>query len=84
MKADDVRVQHLRKLIDHFRAEGHAGASVRYTISALSVAYGHGVIHLGVARNPVRELERGELPSGSARPSLATSTRPRSGGCSAS
>jgi integrase len=64
MKADDVRVQHVRKLIDRFRGEGQAGASVRYTISALSIAYRHGVIYLGVARNPVRELERGELPSG--------------------
>jgi integrase len=64
MKADDVRVQHVRKLIDRFKTEGQAGASVRHTISVLSVAYRHGVIHLGVARNPVRELERGELPSG--------------------
>jgi integrase len=64
MKADDVRVQHVRKLLDRYKAQGQAGASVRSTIAALAAAFRHGVMHLGLARNPVRELERGELPSG--------------------
>jgi integrase len=64
MKADDVRVRHIRDLLDRHKTAGHAGASVRSTIAALAAAYRHGVIHLGVGRNPVRELERNELPSG--------------------
>src|SRR5205085_7690902 len=40
------------------------GKSVRLTISALGAAFRHGAINLGVGRNPLRDLERGELPSG--------------------
>jgi integrase len=64
MKADDVRVRHIRDLLDRYKTAGQAGASVRNTIAALAATYRHGVIHLGVGRNPVRELERNELPSG--------------------
>jgi integrase len=64
MKAGDVRVQHIRRLLDRYKAEGQAGASVRSTISALTAVFRHGVLHLGLGRNPVRDLERNELPSG--------------------
>jgi integrase len=63
MKADDVRVQHVRKLLDRYKAQKQAGASVRSTVAALAAVFRHGVVHLGLGRNPVRELERNELPS---------------------
>ncbi|HEV8460353.1 MAG TPA: tyrosine-type recombinase/integrase, partial [Gaiellaceae bacterium] len=57
-------VQDIRKLLDRYKAQGQAGASVRSTIAALSATFRFGVMHAGLGRNPVRDLERGELPSG--------------------
>ena len=63
-KADDLRVQHVRKLIDRLKAKGHAGSSIKGTIAALSAALRHGERHLGTpTRNVTRDLGRGELPS---------------------
>jgi integrase len=64
-KADELTVQHVRSLIDKLAAQGHGGALVRRSLSALSAVLRHGVRDLGaVRRNPVRELERGDRPSG--------------------
>jgi integrase len=67
-KADELTVQHVRSLIDKLTAHGHSPSLVRRCLSALSVVLRHGVRDLGaVRRNPVRELERGERPSGKRR-----------------
>ena len=64
-KADELTVQHVRSLIDKLAAQGHSPSLVRRCLSALSVVLRHGVRDLGaVRRNPVRELDRGERPSG--------------------
>jgi integrase len=64
-KADELTVQHVRSLIDKLTAKGHSGSLVRRCLSALSAVLRHGVRDLGaVRRNPVRELDRGERPSG--------------------
>jgi integrase len=63
MKADDVRVQHIRRLIDGYKAQGQAGGSIHRIVSTISAVFRHGVVNLGLGRNPCRDLERGELPS---------------------
>jgi integrase len=64
-QADDVTVQHVRQLIDKLTAAGHSGSSVRGCLTALSAAFRHGERDLGaVRRNPVRDLDRGDRPSG--------------------
>jgi integrase len=71
-KAADVRVQHLRRMVDTLKAKGQAGSTVRGCVVATSAMFRHGVRNVGcVPRNPVRDLERGDLPSGKRR------TKPR-------
>jgi integrase len=70
-KAADVRVQHLRKMIDTLKTKKThdgkrrlSGSTIRGCISATSAMFRHGVRNVGcVARNPVHDLERGDLPS---------------------
>jgi integrase len=58
-------VQHIRALIDKLTTKVHSGSSVRGCITALSAAFRHGERDLGaVRRNPVRDLDRGDRPSG--------------------
>jgi integrase len=67
-KADDLTVQHVRSLIDELTARGHSGTLVRRCLSALSAVLHHGKRDLGaVRRNPVRDLDRGDRPSGKRR-----------------
>ena len=64
-KADELTVQHIRSLIDKLTAGGHSGSSLRGCLTALSAAFRHGERDLGaVRRNPVRDLDRGDRPSG--------------------
>jgi integrase len=70
-KAADVRVQHLRKMIDTLKSKKTdgkrplSGSTIRGCAAATSAMFRHGVRDLGcVARNPVRDLDRGDLPSG--------------------
>ncbi len=64
-KADELTVQHIRSLIDKLTAAGHSGSSLRGCLTALSAAFRHGERDLGaVRRNPVRDLDRGDRPSG--------------------
>ena len=64
MKADDLRVQHVRALVDKLKAKGQGGSSIRGCVAALSAALQHGERHLGTpTRNVCRDLGRGELPS---------------------
>jgi integrase len=63
-KVADVQVQHVRRLIDKLRSQGKSGSTVRGSVAATSAIFRHAVRDLGaVGRNPVRDLERGELPS---------------------
>jgi integrase len=64
MKVADVKVQHVRRLLDDWKRQEQSGAGMRVTAAALSAAYRHGIVRLGLATNPLRGLERGELPSG--------------------
>ncbi len=64
-RAVDVSPQHIRKLARDLTSKGLAGASVRSCITSASAVFAYGVRVTGnVARNPVRDLERGDLPSG--------------------
>jgi integrase len=63
-KADELTVQHIRKLIDRLVVNGGSGSTVKNCLSALSAVYRHGARDLGaVRRNPVRDLDRGDRPS---------------------
>jgi integrase len=70
-KAADVRVQQLRKMIDTLKTKKTndgkrrlSGSTIRGCISATSAMFRHGVRNVGcVPRNPVRDLDRGDLPS---------------------
>lgn len=65
LKADEVTVQHVRSLIDKLTAKKHSGSSVRGCLAALSAAFRHAERDLGaVRRNPVRDLDRDDRPSG--------------------
>jgi integrase len=60
-----VRVQHLRKMVDTLTTKGLSGSTVPGCVAATSAMFRHGVRNLGcVTRNPVRDLDRGDLPSG--------------------
>jgi integrase len=68
MKADAVRVEHVRALIDGLTEKGYSGSLVRNCLSALSASFRHGRRDLGaVRRNPVTELDRGDRPSNTRR-----------------
>jgi integrase len=53
------------------RSSQARGAAIRVTVAALRSAFTFGILQCGLARNPVAQLERGELPSG------ARQTEPR-------
>jgi hypothetical protein len=64
-KAVEVTAAHLRRMCDRLTEKGLSGASIRVCVSAASAMFSHGVRDLGaLPRNPVRDLERGDLPSG--------------------
>jgi integrase len=64
-KAVEVNAAHLRRMVDKLNAKGLAGASVRSCIASASGMFRHGVRDLGaIPRNPVRELDRDDRPSG--------------------
>jgi integrase len=63
MKADDLRIQHVRA-VDKLKAKGRSGSTIKGVVTALSMALQHGERHLGTpTRNVCRDLGRGELPS---------------------
>lgn len=72
-RVEDLTVQHVRRLIGNMKLQTPkpSGSSMRGCVAALSAALRHGVLHLGVTRNVVSELQRGELPSN------ARTTEPR-------
>jgi integrase len=64
-KATSVSTQHIRLMIEALCDRGMAGSTVRSCVSSASALFAHGVRDLGILdQNPVRALERGELPSG--------------------
>jgi integrase len=64
-KAAAVSPAQIRKLIDTLKARGLAGSTIRGCVSTASAMFRHGVRDLeAVPRNPCRDLERGDLPSG--------------------
>jgi integrase len=70
-KVADVTVIHVRRLLDKLKlhkqenGEPLAGATIIKIVQAASAMFKHGVVNLGViSRNPRRDLEPGELPSG--------------------
>ena len=55
----------LRRMIISLGECGLSGATIRACVSSASAVFSYGVRELGVlTRNPVRDLERGDLPSG--------------------
>lgn len=63
-RAQDVAPAHLRAMVDKLRAGNQSGSSVRGAIVATSALFRHGARRGVVASNPVRQLERGDRPSG--------------------
>ncbi len=63
-KAANVTPAHLRDMVDRLQAKGASGSSVRGCVAAAAALFRFGV-HRGVVdRNPCRDLERGDRPSG--------------------
>jgi integrase len=61
----DVSVAHIRRrLIDRMKRERLSGSTIRGTVAALSGALRYAVRNGTITRNPVRDLDRGDLPSG--------------------
>jgi integrase len=64
-RAADVTAQHIRRLVDRLVERGLSGSTIRGCMAATSAMFRHGVRDLGaLSRNPVRDLERGDLPPG--------------------
>jgi hypothetical protein len=74
-KVCEIRVQHVRRMVDKLRAHPRdktkpggkklSGSTVRGCVTACAAMFRYGVRDLGaVARNPIRDLDRGDLPSG--------------------
>lgn len=63
-KAGDVTAAHLRTMIDTLTNEGQSGSSVRGIVNALSAMFGYAARRGVMATNPVKQLERGDRPSG--------------------
>ena len=62
-KVADVQVQDIRRMIDRVAAK-HSGSTAHGCRSVASALLRHAVRDLGaIDRNPVRDLERGDLPS---------------------
>jgi integrase len=55
----DIRV----RLIDRMKAHGLSGSTIRGTVAALSGALRFAVRNATIPRSPIRDLERGDLPS---------------------
>jgi integrase len=52
-------------MVDTLKRKGLSGSAIRGCVAATSAMFRHGVRNLGcVTRNPVRDLDRGDLPSG--------------------
>jgi len=63
MKVAEVQVADIRRMIDKVAAK-HSGSTAHGVRSAASAIFRHGIRDLGaLERNPVRDLERGDLPS---------------------
>jgi integrase len=63
-RVTDITVAHIRhRLIDPMRREKKSGSTIRSTVSALSGAFRYAVRNGSISRNPIRDLERGDLPS---------------------
>jgi integrase len=58
----DIRVEHLRWLIDRLRLAGFSGSTIRGTIAATSAMFRYGVHRGSLHANPVLALD-GDLPS---------------------
>jgi len=58
----DVRVEHLRLLIDRMRLNGLSGSTIRGTVAATAALFRYGVHRGHVPVNPVLSLDR-DLPS---------------------
>jgi integrase len=63
-RVQDVTPAHLRATIDKLTAGKQAGSTVRGAVVATSALFRHAVRRGIVASNPVRQLERGDRPSG--------------------
>jgi integrase len=61
-RARDVKVEHLRKLIDRLRLAGLSGSTIRGTVAATSALFRYAVHRGHVQVNPVLGLD-GDLPS---------------------
>jgi integrase len=59
----DVKVEHLRKLIDRMRLSGLSGSTIRGTIASASAMFRYAVHRGHITANPVTLLD-GDLPSG--------------------
>jgi integrase len=60
----DITVVDLRvRLIDPMKAQGLSGSTIRGTVAALSGALRFAVRNGTIPRSPMRDLERGDLPS---------------------
>jgi integrase len=71
-KAADIEVAHIRSMVDRLRAMKHngkklSGSTIRGTVTAASAMFRHGVRIGSLPRNVVRDLDRGDLPSGKRR-----------------
>jgi integrase len=64
VRAAEITSVDLRRMIRELRAKGLSGSATRSCVSSASAIFRHGVRDLGVIdRNPVRDLDRGDLPS---------------------
>jgi integrase len=60
----DLTVVHIRrKLIDRMKQEQKGGSTIRGTVAALSAALRFAVRNGTISRSPIRDLERGDLPT---------------------
>jgi integrase len=67
-KAVDIEAAHLRKMIDTLRLKGLAGSTIRGCVASASAVFRHGVKDLNaLPRNPCRDLDKGDRPSGQRR-----------------
>jgi integrase len=71
----DVKVEHLRKLIDRLRISGFSGSTIRGTIAAVRAVFRFAV-HRGLAERSVALDLDGDLPSGRRQTEPVYLTRP--------
>jgi integrase len=66
--ASSISVREIRQMIGNLERRGLGGSTIRSCAGAASALFRHGIRDLGIlCANPVRELERGDLPSGARR-----------------